>query len=359
MKIRRVFALAPDCHVEGWRYRSVWTRHFYEGLASAGVEVVVPRHVSFDWARPLAAISSASSHHRQIAMARLREQIEACAGQGLDAVISYCFSQDVDLELVEYVRALGVPWVNFYCDSLHAFEHVEALARSTDLNWFVESEANADYERLGVPHLCAPYALNPTALPDATCDHPVRALSFVGTAHRDRIVTLVALRAMGVDFEVGGHGWDSLVAQRGRPFPRGFVRHMARRIARKALAGRLRGYFDDTELIDYLRGCQTLLGLSQSGGSLGLGRGYLKLRDIELPGMGCCYLVQHSVDVERAFDVGQEICTFRTLSEARSLARELAADPSRCRSLGLRARKRVLGSHSWAARLPQIEDALS
>jgi len=52
MKLRRVFALVPDCHVPDWRYAGVWRRHFYDGLEQAGVTVIRPRDLDFAWARP-------------------------------------------------------------------------------------------------------------------------------------------------------------------------------------------------------------------------------------------------------------------------------------------------------------------
>ena len=37
-------------------------------------------------------------------------------------------SHDLELDIVDQVRARGVPWINFFCDSLPAFATVEALA---------------------------------------------------------------------------------------------------------------------------------------------------------------------------------------------------------------------------------------
>ena len=101
---------------------------------------------------------------------------------GIDAVLSYCFSHDLELDVVDQVRASGVPWINFFCDSLPAFDTVEALARRTSLNWFVESEAATSYEPWGPP-LCEPYAFDPSSLPDAHASSPERAVAFVGTAY--------------------------------------------------------------------------------------------------------------------------------------------------------------------------------
>lgn len=354
MSFERVFALVPDCHAPQWRLSETWRRHFYDGLEAAGVATVTPIGVSFGWARPLRRDRTPVAEQRTVTTNAIRRQIDRCIDQGLDAVVSCCFAQDIDLSLVDHVRSRGVPWINFFCDSLHAFEWVRPLAKRTDLNWFVESDARTRYAALGVPSLCAPYAVNPDSLPDASCRSPEFLLSFVGAAHRDRVATVALLRLMGVDIHVGGPGWDRAL----RSVRRWGMGSVGRGLVRRLLGGRVLGHLSQDELVAHLRVTQVQLGLSQSGGRLGLGRPYLKLRDIEFPGMGCCYLAQHGADIGNAFDVGGELCTFRSLHEARSLVRELAHDPVRCRELGRRARRRVLDFHTWSARLPQIYEAL-
>ena len=360
MKLRRVFALAPDCHVPGSRYGQVWRRNFYDGLRDSGLEVISPRGVNFAWARPARSASAGVNAAGRTTSRALAGQIERAVKTGIDAVISYCFSHDVELELIDRVRAAGVPWINFFCDSAYAFHTVEALARRTSLNWFVETAAEENYRLLGVPYLCAPYAVNPRALPDASCRTPDRTLSFVGTANRPRIKAVTLLRLTSIDVHVAGRGWREALARQSsaEPGARGALRRALRFAARTALRGRVSEYLDDDAFLEYLRGSQTLLGLNEGG----LGNepyvSYLKLRDIEFPGFGCCYLTQHNRDIVRSFEVGREVCTFSTLWEARRLARELARDPDGCRRMGKRARERVLAEHTWRARLPQLMECL-
>ena len=47
MKLRRIFALSPDCHVPGSRYSLVWRNHFYDGLRDSGLEVILPAGINF------------------------------------------------------------------------------------------------------------------------------------------------------------------------------------------------------------------------------------------------------------------------------------------------------------------------
>ena len=360
MKLRRVFALVPDCHVAGWRYAEVWRRHFYEGLEQAGVSVVRPQAVDFGWARPpqtFDPVRSAGARARTSDL--LLAQILSTGGGAPQAVLSCCFSHDVEPDLVDRVRAAGIPWVNFFCDSVYAFAWVAGLAAHTSLNWFVESEAEERYRSLGVPYLRAPYALNPDALPDASCAAPDRALLFVGSANRGRIKAAALLRLAGADIHVRGWGWQEALAPKPAPdrnLPAAF-RRAGRMAVRMLLDGRVGGYLDRDTMLAELRRSAVVLGLNEGGAGPGA-RSYLKLRDLEFPGMGCCYLTQHHADLGAVLDLGREVVTFRTPSEAARIVKDLARHPSACREIGRRAQARVLRDHTWSARLPLLESRL-
>jgi hypothetical protein len=117
----------------------VWQRHFYDGLQAALPSVVLPVAVDFGWARPPWAATPGPSPDRDAMSERLWDQIRTAHAEGaLDTVISYCFSSHVDPALIERTVELGIPWINFFCDSTYAFDLVEALARVASLNWFPE-----------------------------------------------------------------------------------------------------------------------------------------------------------------------------------------------------------------------------
>jgi hypothetical protein len=360
MKFRRVFALVPDCHVAGWRYSGVWQRHFYDGLKQAGVDVVLPRGIDFGWARPPQTVDPlrTAPARRRVSEALLAQILTADGGPP-QAVLSYCFSHDVELDLVDRVRAAGIPWVNFFCDSLYAFDWVSALAARSSLNWFVESEAEERYRALGVPCLRAPYALNPDALPDASVVTPKHSLLFVGMATRHRIQIATLVRLMGVDLQVRGWGWKESLAPNSAPIrtPSALIKGAARTAIRALLGPRAGGYLDDDTMLKELQQSAVVLGLNEGGAGADT-RHYMKLRDLEFPGMGCCYLTQHHVDLAKVFELGKDIFAFQSPWEASRLAKDLARHPSECRAIGHRARTRVLGEHTWSTRLPQLEARL-
>ena len=357
-----MFALVPDCHTAG-RYRAVWQRHFYDGLVAALPSVVLPREVDFAWARPAAHASRGPSPARTETSERLWDQIRAANdARALDAVISYCFAADVEPALIERTTALGIPWINFFCDSTYAFDLVEGVARVASLNWFPEHAAASRYRALGRPTLCRPYAV--AAVPDASCRDAKHSLGFVGVPTGNRVFHLAGLALRGCLATVRGHGWrrtapGSSAPRKGHD-PRTQI-GLAERLATSALVrviGRGAQPLADAELPDFLASCRVVLGLNEGRDLDRVYRSYMKLRDVELPGYGCCYLTQHNEDVEHAFEIGREIMTFHTVGEAAALVRRCGRDPARAREMGQAARRRVLAEHTWPARLGELARAL-
>ncbi len=367
MAFGRIFALVPDCHTTS-RYRHVWRRQFYEGLEGVLPSVVLPQKVDFEWARPPQSRSPGRSLERDQMSERLWQQIKhAHAQRGLDAIISCCFSADIDPGLIVRTVEMGVPWINFFCDSVYAFDYVEALAKVTSLNWFPEHAAIPSYRATGRPMLCRPYALNPAALPPALCDIAEHAVGFVGAPTSNRVILLAALRALGSRVAIRGHGWQpSQLGSAPEPPPaakpdvrvRGSRRERMLIRLLKPLVRRGSRPLSESEMTAFLSHCRVVLGLNQGRGLEGKYQSYLKLRDVEFPGYGCCYLTQHNQDVAAALEPGREVLTFRHIPEAASLIRWSTRNAREARAIGEAGRKRVLSEHTWASRIQELAGAL-
>jgi hypothetical protein len=265
---------------------------------------------------------------------------------------------------------MGVPWINFFCDSTHMFEKVEALARVVSLNWFPESAALSRYRALGVPCFRRPFALNPEYLPDLTCRTAHGLTGFIGLPTSNRITQLGWLRLFGCPVAIRGHGW---VGENQNPFassvPRSrrllkalFQRGLAEKLTRRMLwplvKPQAQGPLADEEFPEFVRQCRIVLGLNQGKDAQGRFASYMKFRDAEFPGYGCCYLTEHNADVADAFAVGTEILTYRNMWEAADQIRRLRREPERAGSIGVAARRRVLSAHTWAVRLRQLAECL-
>ena len=355
-QLRHVFCVVADCHAPSGHYRSLWQRHFYDGLRPVVEKLALPEGIDFGWARQiLPGETRGLEAQRDRTSEQLAAQISrAHASHGLDAVISYCFGHDLNPALVRGVVAQGVPWVNFFCDSTHRFEEVAALSRVVSLNWFVEHAAIPSYRALGVPFVCLPYAFNPEQLPDCECREAQRPAAFIGMPTGSRVDQLGRLREAGCEFEIRGPGWVDEPASLKAMLFHGLGDHLRQHAHWRAVHALARGALSDEEMAVYLRGCQTVLGLNQGLDRHGRVTSYLKLRDLEFPGHGCCYLTEHNDDVAAALDVGREVITYRTLEEAAELLKLLARDPSRTAEVGRAGRRRVLAEHSWGTRIRQL-----
>ena len=84
----------------------------------------------------------------------------------------------------------------------------------------------------------------------------------------------------------------------------------------------------------------------------------MKLRDVEFPGLGLCYLTQQNTDIEEAFDIGREIEVFGSVGELIWKAKALVHDRARRENMAARAMRAVRARHSWHARLRQLLEAL-
>ena len=370
MKIpRKIFALSPDCHVSSGYYRVLWRRHIYDALRPLTEVLVTPEGMDFNWARQGHDVDNAPlDGQRATASDQLWEMIRgAHERHGLDAVISYCFAPDLEQELVKRTIQLGIPWINFFCDSTHMFEKVEALARVVSLNWFPESAALSRYAALGVPHLCAPYALNPEGLPDLGSGAPDVAVAFVGLPTSNRITQLGWLRLFGCKVTIRGRGWVSSEGlnpfHSTKPrsermwkalFSRGLSEKLLRRMFWRFVRGQAGAALSDEEFGGFIKRCAVVLGLNQGKDAEGNFASYLKFRDVEFPGYGCCYLTEHNDDVPKAFEPGKEILSFRTMWEAADQVRRMQREPERAHQIGRAGRRRVLGCHTWEARLGEL-----
>jgi Glycosyl transferases group 1 len=369
---QRVFAIVPDCHAQAGHYRPLWQQHFYDGLRGAVAALFIPHKVDFSWARSSPSDGEFSRSAERIGTSELllKQIKQAQRTHGLDVVISYCFAGDLESELVRRTIQSGIPWINFYCDSTHRFSEIEGLARVVSLNWFPEHAAIPSYRALGVPWVCLPYALNPDFLPSAGCIAPDRSLAFIGLPTANRITQLGLLRLLGCRVEVRGHGW---VEPSSNPFHnpdrkstdwvkvlfrRGLGEKITRRLLWPMVRHQAKGPLDGAEFYEYLRRCQIILGLNQGRDEQGRLASYLKFRDIEFPGYGCCYLTEHNEDVAAAFDVGREVLTYSSIWEASRLSGELSGNLERTTRIGEAARCRVLNEHVWSVRLKQLAERL-
>ncbi len=356
-----------------------WEFYFKQGLAEAGHEVIETPGV--DWAEGLTQMEpDARIRWLGETWTRTTDFLRTeHARKRVDLSLSYLFPDQVEPAAVATLRALGIPCVNFFCDNVREFTRVPASYRGFDLHWVPEADARALYTRANLPFVYAPMPMwVPPGLRTAP-DQESTDITFIGSHDMlredllgDAVAGGLALRLHGDGWRPGGpvapppprrlanqfaflrtHGLRGLAMratyQLHRPRPAGWIE----RCWRPALAGE-----------EYFRG------LRESAVVIGINRYpsyrhsftrpgcYSRLRDIEAPMLGSCYLTERAPGLEDLYDPGTEIETYGDATELVAKATRLQREPARRASLRRLGQRRALADHTLARSLGRIADRL-
>lgn len=359
-----------------------WEYYFRHALAEAGHEVLAAPGV--DWAEGLTALAD---EERAAWQARtwnatvdyLRAEHDR---KPVDLFLGYLYPQQIDPAAVRVIRGLGIPAVNFFCDNVREFVVVPDEFRAFDLHWVPEAGAALLYRAAALRFLVAPM---PVWIPPALRTLPAvesPGVIFVGSHDLLREDLLGAAAAAGLDFQVYGDGWmpgagGPVAGQPARRLGnqwsfwrrhgfRGFVMRatyqMRRPRARDWLATRWRpaltsegAYFAAT------RESQVVLGINRFPSfrhSFSRPGRYSRLRDIEAPMLGACYLTESAPGLDELFEPGREIETYASPAELVEKARRLQGDPALRRRLRENGQRRALADHTIARSLARIAHEL-
>jgi len=349
-----------------------WRTYFVRGLEEAGHTLVEAGEV--DWAEALAcppgaALDAWRGRTWDNVLALVRQQ-QAC--EPIDLFLGYLYPRQVEVAALRELQRLGIPCVNFFCDNVREFRSVPSAYRAFDLHWVPELEALPRYRAAGLPSLHAPM---PCWVPVALRTVPSRESeppTFVGSAdilRRDLLGR--ALRA-GADFTIRGAGWAADLDRSSPSRPRSLGRLVANQIAivrdhgpaalMRKIENRLRPFaavpipksrlgeapIGDEEYFRVTREAMVAIGINRVPTARASNRrplAYSRLRDVEAPMLGACYLTEWTAGLDGMFEPGTEVETYRTPEELSAKLAELAKDVGRRRAMRARAQRRALNEH--------------
>lgn len=358
-----------------------WRDYFVRGAEEAGwVVLEVP---GVDWAEGITDLPPESleawksrTWERTLKFARAEHQ-----HSGIDLFIGYLYPQQVERGAIAELRRIGIPCVNFFCDNVREFRRVPEPYEGFDLHWVPEFEALPMYEAAGLPHLHAPMPCwvreDLRTAPERETEPP----TFLGSADILRRQLLGGALESGAQFVLRGPGWAGDVRGPALRQKRGLLRNQIDLIERHGLGALVAKVSDRllplvTPAIDSGSIAPPVFGedyirvTRESAVTLGVNRvpaarrplarplAYSRLRDIEAPMLGACYLTEHCEGVSRLYDVGREIETYRTPAELADKLGELTADLPRRQALRRRGQERALRDHSVPVTLGRIRERL-
>ena len=367
--------------VPGYQF---WETYFKQGIEEAGHEWVEAEGV--DWVEGRIYSEEAWEEWRDrtwghtISYIKQQHQVKPIA-----LFLGYLFPEQVEPGALQEIQALGIPCVNFFCDNVREFARVPKEFYYFDFHWVPEFKAIKMYREAGLNYIQAPM---PVLIPltQRTCEHPENhGVSFIGSRDVQRENLFAQALKLGVSLEIRGAGWDQDVPVYLDSVTRSklwnTVMNQVDFVAKNGIYAcfwkasyklhqKIPNSLFQEYVLDKPNAVEYVTITQQSLITLGVSRypsyrypfshpnTYSRLRDLEAPMMGACYLTEWTEGLEQLYDLGEEIETYRTAEEMVEKIRELEAKPEKRKTMRCQAQKRALAEHTVAKSIANISAAL-
>ncbi len=364
----------PLSHYEHWRL------YFIKGCEEAGVEFVeVP---GVDWAEGLVYPAGGELKEWR---ARTWEAVldfvhQEHTRRPIHLFLGYLYPQQIEIAAIDEFQRMGIPCVNFFCDNVREFHKVPAEFYCFDLHWVPEYQAIGMYRKAGLKHIYAamPCWVSPER---RTCNHSeTEGTTFIGSPDDLRHQMLGQAIQLGADINIYGIGWNDKLtpAKVAKKTSSQFLNNQWQDITQRGLgswllkferrfrplpqppaipAERLRGNLSPGDFERVMQQSKVALGINRVAThyrSLHNPITYSRLRDIEAPMLGACYLTEWAEDLGHLYDLGVEVETYKTPEELKGKLDTLLKNPGKRRSMRRRAQARALNEHTVARTLSRI-----
>jgi len=364
-----------------------WRRYFVQGLCEAGHEVLeVP---GADWPEGLTCARDVElqAWRARTWQAVLDFAVRESKDRPIHLFLGYLYPKQVEALAILELQRRGIACINFFCDNVREFRAVPPEYKPFALHWVPEFEALPMYRAAGLPHVHLPM---PCWIPIELREEPsteAEPPTFVGSADILRRDLFARALQAGGDFVIRGRGWmdgpaDPCELRKARSASEMLLNQVAavRSGGLGALVTKIRDRLHPLnsppipasnireppstadEYLRMTREAVVAVGINRVPTQRTVNRrplAYSRLRDIEAPMLGACYLTEWTEGLSRLYQLGTEIETYRTADELSAKLRDLTADPSRRQSMRRAARSRALAEHSLARAMSKIEEIVA
>ncbi len=358
-----------------------WRTYFVHGLTEAGHQILEVPDV--DWAQGCTTLTrEGRAEWLTETWTRTVEFTERSLNshQPVQLFLSYLYPEQVDTTAISAIRRLGVPCVNFFCDNVREFRRVPPVYACFDLHWVPEFEALEMYKQARAKFVHAPM---PVWIPPnfrTPVETETGLATFIGSHDALRHELLSRAIEAGGRPSIRGPGWQATslmpLTEKEVVRPDRWKRRSVARIVNQINFLRSRGL---TQWLVKMRGLVLPIALKPIPGemlgapvwgeeyfrlsrestvTIGINRvpnfqrlsrrplTYSRLRDIEAPMLGACYLTEWTEGLDQLYNLGEEVETYRAAEEMVEKIDRLTADADRRRSLRIAGQRRALTDHT-------------
>ena len=380
-------------------FGGLWSGNFYPALRELGHEIVESR-VDLEPASRFMDIAGDFTKEEFATRTNITEQIldevrAAHRQSPLDLFLGYFYNAHFDPAGFDELRRLGVPSVNFYCNSTHQFDLVAAVAAKVDFAWHVEKEARHSYLAVGANPVWVQMGADPNLYAPRPNSLRASKACFVGQRYADRDRWVAALIRAKVPIDIYGMGWGAAVEPPSASSAKSFVylgrrRPMAGTLESYAVAtrdmfqreGQIQGakrlirqwqYRRETKLLSQLfetcaRGpipyvrdvfssyevCLNFSNVWSDGMPGSKLIPHVRLRDFEAPMCRAAYITGYTDEIAEFYELGTEIETYRSDEELVDKIRFYLANPLASERLRDAGHIRALRDHTWRRRFEKL-----
>lgn len=377
MKIFLSFLQGPsDYPVPAYAF---WQHYMKQGITEAGFEWT--ECAEADWAKGISPLSKKALNSWQDET--WSKTIAHLKNNRPDIFLSYLYPQQIASAALHEIRKMGIPCVNFFCDNYREFDKIPNAFSSFDLHWVPEFKSSVQYQQAGLNHLHLPMPMWVSPAYRNTKITENQQVTFIGSADRQRIALLNLLALKSDDLKVYGRGWldqqpgDS---QKNSMFSKAInqIRFLGRHGLKKyqqkiiqshisiqpntQLQYKLNGNLNFEDYNNLTRTSMVTLGINrfpsfhfpfERPGS------YSRLRDIEAPMLGACYLTEWTEGIEQLFDTETEIACYHDTETLHMQIERLKKDTALRKQLRKNGQLRALSDHSIPETLKKLFNKLS
>lgn len=381
----------------------LWSSNFYPALRRLGHELVESQVDLLPCSRFMAFAKGFTKEELAargaVTEAILDEAKKAHAEKPLDLFLSYFYVAHFDPQGFDELARLGIPTVNFYCNSIYQFELVAPLAARVQWSWHAERDARMKYQAVGARPVWVQMGADPQVYRPVPGLARERSACFMGQRYADRDLWVQSLIDANVPIALYGQGWGepsgtSLAKAApqqptewlGRKLPPagslasywaaakanfdsdgllgGLLRTLRQRRHRARSHELLphfepyaRGRVPDGQIHRVFSEHEIVLNFSNVWADGRPGSKlipHVRLRDFEAPMCRSCFLTGYSDEIEEFFEVGREIDAYETPPELIEKIRYYLDHPESAEALREAGYRRALRDHTWDRRFTEL-----
>jgi hypothetical protein len=361
---------------------SFWEYYLKNGIEEAGHQWVECPDV--DWA--LGLVPQSKGDYQKWKQASWAKTLLWLKDNPADLFLCYLYPRQIDIAALKAIQKTGIPCVNFFCDNVRQFKKLPFEFSVFDLNWVPEFKAIKLYRKAGYPcvNLPMPVWIEPRFR--MAGEEKLNQITFIGSKDIQR--KLLFEKVLEADPEMqlsiyGGSWMDKEIIPQiqfkqtidqkissNLTFIKSFgilawIRKMQHRNSDNGAGTVLTQKIHpspSSELYNTLT--------SQSMITLGVNRypsfrypfaepdTYSRLRDIEAPMLGACYLTEWTEGIDGLYDLDNEIKIYRTPADLIDQVKALQSDPVLRLNFRINGQKKALSKHSISQSLTTILGAL-